>query len=65
MPSVETIKMEERKRPAVESIDTDGPPSKRQALAVNGSGGGHPDADMPWKDDIEVCRKGTYTLLVY
>src|SRR5690606_31809854 len=29
------------------------PPSKKQATSVNGAKP-HPDADMPWKDDLEV-----------
>lgn len=50
-PSLDTVKMEERKRPS--ASDDPAPPAKRQAVAVNGTRP-HPDADMPWKDDIEV-----------
>ena len=46
--------MEERKRPASNDNDNSGPPLKRQATAVNGAGRTHPDADMPWQDDLEV-----------
>lgn len=50
-PSLDTVKMEERKRPS--ASDDPAPPAKRHQLAVNGLRP-HPDADMPWKDDIEV-----------
>ena len=53
MPSIETIKMEERKRPALDDDDRSARPVKRPAVSVNG-GSSHPDADMPWRDDIEV-----------
>jgi E3 ubiquitin-protein ligase BRE1 len=49
-PSLDAVKMEDRKRP---SVDDSAPPAKRQALTVNGARS-HPDADLPWKDDIEV-----------
>ena len=49
-PSLDAVKMEDRKRP---SADDAAPPAKRQALTVNGARS-HPDTDMPWKDDIEV-----------
>lgn len=48
------VKMDDRKRPAADSNDS-APPSKKQATAVNGGSKPHPDADMPWKDDLEVC----------
>lgn len=48
------FKMEERKRPASGDNDKSGPPLKRQATTVNGAGRAHPDADMPWQDDLEV-----------
>jgi len=51
--------MEERKRPA---LDDTAPPSKRQAIAVNGNSS-HPDADMPWKDDIEVSAQAPLCLV--
>lgn len=46
------IKMEDRKRPAGQSVDELAPPTKRHA--VNGTGKASLDADMPWKEDIEV-----------
>ena len=55
LPSPSTlIKMEERKRPATQDNDDIAPPSKKQATSVNGGSKGHADADMPWKDDLEV-----------
>lgn len=48
-------KMEDRKRPASHDPSDATPPLKRQATVVNGGGKAHPDADMPWKDDLEVC----------
>ncbi|KAJ5139294.1 uncharacterized protein N7515_004142 [Penicillium bovifimosum] len=50
------VKMEDRKRPAADSSDT-GPPLKKQATTVNGGTKAHPDADMPWKDDLERFQK--------
>ncbi|KAL8863391.1 MAG: hypothetical protein Q9178_000072 [Gyalolechia marmorata] len=49
--------MEERKRPAANDSDNTGPPPKRQATTVNGAGRSHPDADMPWQDDLERFQK--------
>ncbi len=46
------IKMEDRKRPAGQSVEDLAPPTKRQA--VNGSTKASADADMPWKEDLEV-----------
>ncbi|KAF2715181.1 BRE1-domain-containing protein [Pleomassaria siparia CBS 279.74] len=46
--------MEERKRPG--GSDDSAPPAKRQAVSVNGARS-HPDADLPWKDDIESFQK--------
>lgn len=46
------IKMEDRKRPAGQSVDDLAPPTKRQA--VNGGSKVSVDADMPWKDELEV-----------
>lgn len=61
MPSVEaTIKMEDRKRAAFDSIDHSAPPTKRQAT-VNGSRE-HPDTDMPWRADVEVRLRPFFTL---
>jgi E3 ubiquitin-protein ligase BRE1 len=45
--------MEDRKRPIA---DDAAPPAKRQAVTVNGARS-HPDADLPWKDDIESFQK--------
>lgn len=62
MPAVETpvtsseiglAKMEDRKRPAADNNES-APPSKKQATTANGGAKPHPDADMPWKDDLEV-----------
>ncbi|OKL56832.1 E3 ubiquitin-protein ligase bre1 [Talaromyces atroroseus] len=50
------IKMEDRKRPAGHDQNDAAPPSKRQATSVNGNKP-HPDADMPWKDDLERFTK--------
>lgn len=47
------IKMEDRKR-SMPYDQGDGPALKKQAMAANGAGKPHPDADMPWKDDLEV-----------
>ena len=44
-------KMEDRKRAAGHSVDDLAPPMKRQAVNGNKAGG---DADMPWKDDLEI-----------
>ena len=49
-PSLDAVKMEDRKRPIT---DDAAPPAKRQAVTVNGARS-HPDADLPWKDDLEV-----------
>ena len=49
-----TVKMEERKRPASHDHEDGGPPHKRQVTAVNGGAKGHPEADMPGKDELEV-----------
>ena len=54
LPSPSSFKMEERKRPAVNDHEDSGPPQKRHAATVNGTGRAHPDADMPWQDDLEV-----------
>ncbi|KAF3049621.1 E3 ubiquitin-protein ligase bre1 [Didymella keratinophila] len=53
-PSLDHVKMEDRKRPS--GHDDSAPPAKRQAVTVNGARS-HPDADMPWKDDIEAYQK--------
>lgn len=54
--SSDLIKMEERKRPASHDHDNTEPPFKRQATSVNGAPKGHIDADMPWKNDLEVSK---------
>ena len=48
------VKMEERKRPASHDHDGSAPPLKKQATSINGTGKAHVDAEMPWKDDLEV-----------
>jgi hypothetical protein len=52
LPSVVTM-MEDRKRHG----DDIAPLAKRQA--VNGGSKAATDADMPWKDDLEVCLSAT------
>lgn len=49
------VKMEERKRPAShDHDDSSAPPLKKQATTVNGTSKAHIDAEMPWKDELEV-----------
>lgn len=48
------VKMEERKRPISYDQNDAAPPLKKQATAPNGASKPHVDADMPWKDDLEV-----------
>ncbi|KFY94139.1 hypothetical protein V498_04033 [Pseudogymnoascus sp. VKM F-4517 (FW-2822)] len=48
------IKMEDRKRAAGQSVDDLAPPTKRQAM--NGGSKVSVDADMPWKDDLELSQ---------
>jgi hypothetical protein len=48
------VKMEERKRPIPYDQNESAPPLKRQATASNGANKPHVDAEMPWKDDLEV-----------
>lgn len=57
------VKMDDRKRPAADSNDS-APPLKKQATSVNGSSKPHPDADMPWKDDLEVSFDFSFVLLL-
>lgn len=54
--SSDLIKMDERKRPASHDHEPSEPPLKRQATSINGTSKGHVDADMPWKDDLEVSQ---------
>ncbi|ODM20387.1 E3 ubiquitin-protein ligase bre1 [Aspergillus cristatus] len=51
------VKMEDRKRSAANDHNDSAPPSKKQATSVNGGSKPHPDADMPWKDDLERFQK--------
>ncbi|KAL4801358.1 BRE1 E3 ubiquitin ligase-domain-containing protein [Aspergillus unguis] len=51
------VKMEDRKRAATHDNNDSAPPLKRQATSVNGGTKPHPDADMPWKDDLERFQK--------
>lgn len=48
------VKMDERKRPASHDHEDSAPPFKKQATTVNGTGKAHIDAEMPWKDDLDV-----------
>ncbi|KAI9369475.1 BRE1 E3 ubiquitin ligase-domain-containing protein [Aspergillus egyptiacus] len=50
-------KMDERKRAATYDNNDSAPPLKKQATSVNGGNKPHPDADMPWKDDLERFQK--------
>ncbi|KAI9891330.1 MAG: E3 ubiquitin-protein ligase bre1 [Vezdaea aestivalis] len=54
--SASVVMMDDKKRPALHDHETGGPPSKRQAT-LNGARKAHPDADMPWKDDIDRYQK--------
>lgn len=54
VPLSHALKMDDRKRPSPYDQHDTGPPSKKLATTANGAIKGHPDADMPWKDDIEV-----------
>lgn len=47
-------KMDDRKRAANHDHSDSAPPLKKQATSVNGGSKPHPDADMPWKDDLDV-----------
>ncbi|KAI9881338.1 MAG: E3 ubiquitin-protein ligase bre1 [Pleopsidium flavum] len=49
--------MEERKRPAPHEHDDSAPPLKKQATSMNGGSKSHPDAEMPWKDELERFQK--------
>ncbi|KKK16264.1 hypothetical protein P175DRAFT_0525535 [Aspergillus ochraceoroseus IBT 24754] len=51
------VKMEDRKRAAAYDHNDSAPPLKKQATSVNGGSKPHPDADMPWKDDLERFQK--------
>lgn len=56
LPSLGLVKMEDRKRPAFSDQDDTAPPSKRQAISSATNGAKlHADADVPFKDEIEVC----------
>lgn len=52
------IKMDDRKRAAAYDNNDSAPPLKKQATSVNGGSKPHPDADMPWKDDLDVSCPG-------
>lgn len=56
------VKMEERKRPIVVDQDDSAPPLKRQATSINGPKSSSLDADMPWKDDLEVSATSSTPL---
>ena len=53
--SADMVTAEEKKRPASTEYDNAGPPLKKQATAMNGATRPHPDTDMPWKENLEVC----------
>src|SRR5213080_659600 len=48
------VKMEDRKRPSPYDQNDSAPPNKKVATSANGAGKSNHDADMPWKDDLEV-----------
>ena len=50
------VKMEDRKRPSPYDHNDSAPPSKKVATSANGAGKSNHDADMPWKDDLEVSN---------
>lgn len=54
VPLSHSLKMDDRKRPSSYDQHDSGPPPKKLATSANGAVKNHPDADMPWKDDIEV-----------
>jgi E3 ubiquitin-protein ligase BRE1 len=54
------VKMEDRKRPATHDHTDSAPPLKKQATSVNGGSRPHPDADMPWKDDLDVSYQNPF-----
>ena len=56
VPPALVLKMEDKKRPAAHHHDDHAPPRKKHAAAVNGTSKPDRDADMPWKDDLEVSR---------
>lgn len=51
------VKMEDRKRAAAYEPNESAPPLKKQATGVNGGAKPHPDADMPWRDDLDVSAR--------
>jgi len=50
------VKMEDRKRPSPYDYNDAAPPSKKLATSANGANKKDHDADMPWKDDLEVSN---------
>lgn len=50
------IKMEDRKRPSPYDHNDSAPPAKKIATLANGAVSKNHDADMPWKDDLEVSK---------
>lgn len=50
------VKMEDRKRPSPYDHNDSAPPSKKVAMSANGASKTNHDADMPWKDDLEVSN---------
>ncbi len=65
--SSDLVKMDERKRPASHDHDSSEPPLKRQATSMNGTSKAHVDADMPWRDDLEVRQPchSRYAFLIF
>jgi hypothetical protein len=51
------VKMEDRKRPSPYDHNDSAPPTKKVAMSANGAGKSNHDADMPWKDDLEVSNR--------
>ncbi|KAI9837561.1 MAG: hypothetical protein M1819_007212 [Sarea resinae] len=49
--------MDDRKRPAAHDHNDATPPLKKHVTSVNGVSRPHPDADMPWKDELERFQK--------
>src|SRR5271156_5676843 len=54
------VKMEDRKRPSPYDHNDSAPPTKKVATSANGAGKSNHDADMPWKDDLEVSKSSPF-----
>ena len=55
VPSPLLGKMDDKKRPAAAGDDAQAPPRKKLVTDASGKSKVDRDADMPWKDDLEVC----------